>query len=481
MSTTAPKRPRVASVVTDLTDDDPAAPPPRVLLYQNPIRIHGQWFIPTAAEASVTRHFNTYVPASPLLTQVILLFYEIVPLAFAQEFVHLAHLSITIHCVCHSVRTMEACRGMEAELMLALAGSAGGMDLKLMCRVHPLPNILSPFGAFHPKLIIARYATRGCRVTVHTSNIEPHNLYYQSELAWSQDFPLLLVKSPPRNDFGQILADVLRTAGLHGFANEILAEYDFSTAEACLVFSKPIKLKGEHKDYGLGRLRALLRKWPSPLPVVAQSSSVGSQKSALERENTWLQAELCTASVGSSSRLKILAITRAEVATMRAATENDHHGTTTFFSLLKVPVPFPREDMWKWTPAPLWLESRAFAEPHCKTLVQYDPATPGEIKWVVVGSHNHTKAAWGRFTSPKALVLDILSFEVSVFLHPEVINSAGNRRFNVETGEWVQVSKVTKLVLGPSAAGEEEGLCPLPFRVPGTPYASDDVPWVIEG
>lgn len=123
--------------------------------------------------------------------------------------------------------------------------------------------------------------------------------------------------------------------------------------------------------------------------------------------------------------------------------------------------PFIRARLHRWGSDSL----RAIAMPHIKTYVRYDRASLA-IRYLVMGSHNLSKAAWGE--DLKNGKYQIRSYELSVVLQASVL--AKREPCTTSRFAWRRCEK------SDTALRVEQ----LPYSLRPTPYTAADEPWAVD-
>eukprot|EP00927_Polykrikos_kofoidii_P065749 TRINITY_DN61465_c0_g1_i1.p1 TRINITY_DN61465_c0_g1~~TRINITY_DN61465_c0_g1_i1.p1 ORF type:complete len:677 (-),score=82.12 TRINITY_DN61465_c0_g1_i1:179-2209(-) len=346
----------------------------------------------------------------------------------------------------------------------------------LETRVHAPPLPLD-WGTHHSKLAILFYPD-AIRVCVRTFNDIFCDFHHKSQAMYLQDFPCRSrpSQSPPAaveglcsdefgKDFALQLQRYLDRCG--GFDTACLSRYDFSTAAAALVASVPGYHRGRDlSDWGHMRLRELLSRHalqPATAiadafdeleeeAIVCQFSSVGSLSKrwvddfhlTLSTTRTPLSVPTppACASKGrrpekprlsdAARRLPPLRLVMPTVSQVRDSFEGWVAGVSLFAKQAQLRGDFA--PLWRrWGPADMRDTSRAAerardAMPHVKSYVRYvmprsgdDCGTPA-LLWIVVGSHNFSKAAWGELQKG-GTQLCIRSYELGVALFPNRLDA----------------------------------------------------------
>ena len=140
--------------------------------------------------------------------------------------------------------------------------------------------------------------------------------------------------------------------------------------------------------------------------------------------------------------------------------------------------------------------------PHIKSYCRYQGQ---RLAWLLTGSHNTSKAAWGNLESlgPGASQLRLWHFELSVLLLPRLeaaYRRHPHRAFSCTAGwaepgpcvasgrlgwqQEVEFWTVAQQLEGGSQQGQQAGglrlHLPLPYRLPPTRYTAEDRPWAVD-
>lgn len=139
--------------------------------------------------------------------------------------------------------------------------------------------------------------------------------------------------------------------------------------------------------------------------------------------------------------------------------------------------------------------------PHIKTYTRYRGQ---DLAWVILTSHNLSKAAWGSLQK-QGTQLMIRSYEMGVLFGPSTENlfrSSPHRFFSCTDIRPDESSEIAQRSSSPERGHSEEASpgfkrfhgyeqdehdaphClpefPLPYRTPPRPYESDDIPWMVD-
>lgn len=149
---------------------------------------------------------------------------------------------------------------------------------------------------------------------------------------------------------------------------------------------------------------------------------------------------------------------------------------------------------------------RQYAMPHIKTYARYQGS---DLAWVLLASHNLSKAAWGSLQK-KETQLMIRSYEMGVLFVPSAEQSFRSSTYcgfsctdenrldrslstpspltSSEGMTQVKLAKKGKYkCLGgtqdgedPPSTSEDEVVFPLPYPLPAQPYSKEDIPWIVD-
>ena len=305
-----------------------------------------------------------------------------------------------------------------------------GLDLNKITIHAPL---VQNYGTHHSKFVILflndnEGCRLGMRLIITSANFIQADLEAKTQSIWWQDFPALPPdhgSSGQLDGFGKDLSQYLSCTGVDKALidpaldlHRMIISHDFSSSRAHLIPSAP----GWHIDYnswGHMKLRRLLQSLPPPSGqgrIVLQYTSIG------KTDENWLFNEFGSSlggsqpsssiRSGSTSRplIKIIWPTYVQV-------RDSHRGWAAGSS-----IPGSSENINRPFLLPLYAKwdghdvGRSDVMPHMKSYACFDP--DGHVNWVVTGSHNLSKVAWGHLS--KENKLGIQSYELSVLLLPEL-------------------------------------------------------------
>ncbi|CAD0106213.1 unnamed protein product [Aureobasidium uvarum] len=116
---------------------------------------------------------------------------------------------------------------------------------------------------------------------------------------------------------------------------------------------------------------------------------------------------------------------------------------------------------------------RRRAAPHIKTFIRFSDTDCNKIDWTLVTSANMSKQAWGEMANKNGEV-SISSFEIGVLVCPQWLVGEG------EKAAMVPVFKTDKPEVDASEGVDKVIGIRMPYDLPVTPYAEDEVPWCAE-
>lgn len=149
---------------------------------------------------------------------------------------------------------------------------------------------------------------------------------------------------------------------------------------------------------------------------------------------------------------------------------------------------------------------RQYVMPHIKTYARYQGT---DLAWVLLASHNLSKAAWGTLQK-KETQLMVRSYEMGVLFVPSAEQAFRNSRYygfscTDESHMDSSLSSASQLIpsggraltngtntgkykcFGSASADEhstsksdEEVVFPLPYPLPSQAYSKEDIPWMVD-
>lgn len=379
-----------------------------------------------------------------------------------------------------------------------------------------------PYGTHHTKAFFLQYK-RGIRIIIHTANLLYCDVNNKSQSVFMQDFPL---KSDESNDFEcdfehQLLQYVERLElgdGLEREMKDIISMHDYRYARGRLVSSVPSKPWEFRKDavqYGQARMASILGEEEfdskyADAPIVAQFSSVGNISEKFMKEITQNFSSGQYSGLGSTRDTRPVAIHLVwpTVAEVRDSLEGWFGGGSVCGypnRLLKTVI---TERIHRWGGN---VTGRQRALPHMKTYLRYN-RDDQTIPWILLTSHNFSKAAWGEFVQSKkynSKLFRILSYEMGILLLPrlelayrnsphygfsctgtstDILKDSITKVDCVEYVPWKKDSIENECIVSDEKQPSKKILrvpITLPFELPPVPYPSDGcssyeaTPWTI--
>jgi tyrosyl-DNA phosphodiesterase-1 len=305
------------------------------------------------------------------------------------------------------------------------------LDLRKIT-IHAPP--VKDYGTHHSKFILLFYSDQegkgiGMRVIISSANFIRPDLEGKTQSIWYQDFPPALNPTNSNVDggFGADLDRYLSRTGLQNLpgldpsldVSRMILSNDFSSARAHLIGSVP----GWHEGDQWGHLK--LRKHLQSLQSAQGDGSQGQGRIVLQYTSigrldaNWLFKEIGLSLSGGlqhyssnlSSTFRLIWPTFIQV---RESFRGWASGSSIPGSLENITRDFLRPLYSKWDGHQL---GRADVMPHMKSYAKFSP-NGQQIDWIVTGSHNLSKVAWGMMS--KEGKLGMQSFELSVLLHPSL-------------------------------------------------------------
>ncbi len=323
-------------------------------------------------------------------------------------------------------------------------------------------------GTMHHAKGFILFCPASVRVIVSTANLSSGDCFGPlSNAWWYQDFPLKKKpgsardgEPPPKSEFEyallMYLESVLASAKKRpndsasvqaclakmgeckkGLLFE-LARYDFSGALARLLVSIPRK-----PGTGAAMLQRVMEpiENKSALPLVMQSSSIGSQG----KGNDFIVRVLATA-MGQPQRGKVSVVWPLESYCTEVHGKMGVHPCSLGVELAEVPE--LRSQFKRWIPD----DSRGRTTPHQKTYCGHNPRDPRTLVWCILSSANMSQAAWGSGTSPPS------NYELGVYFGPGLEATEG------------------KVFVTRASGADNEIVLPLGYQIDAPAYETSDVP-----
>ncbi|OMH84334.1 Tyrosyl-DNA phosphodiesterase 1 [Zancudomyces culisetae] len=306
------------------------------------------------------------------------------------------------------------------------------------------PQTKSRFGIFHPKIMVLWFETF-VRIVISSANLIALDWEVMQNILFVQDFPLLTEKTEKKDvsEFGCDIIQFFEAIKVPEQVLEAIEKIDFSTAKYRALASIPGKFPINEAKYGyLGLSKALSEKNFSGEVEYAftHCSSVGFI------DNEWYM-ELCS-KLFSGFAFKILYPTTNMVSDSLLGEESV---CSLFFSKhAYLNRNFPKKILYSYK------ATSKGALSHCKLLFcRFKGQNKG---WLYLGSHNMSKAAWGKSTRGSLSQFEIGNTEIGALLPVTYIE---NKPYLAE--DFVKFEALSEI--------------PLPFELDFKPYSTADVPW----
>lgn len=339
-----------------------------------------------------------------------------------------------------------------------------------------------PYGVHHSKMFLVGFSDGTLRVVIHTANLRPSDIHLKAQGAYIQDFPLKSGNSSEdeqnseyENNLTSYLQSYRHQSNLCAttlLPQETLVQRihrsDFRSASVRLIPSIP----GYHRlDARLGHLelKRCIKSYASPVDrntrIVCQFSSIGS---LTEKYLSELQESMSAKGTKYPTRSNLeLSLVYPTVQEIRASVQGYQGGGSVPGTMKNVTKPFLRRLFCRWaSPSslsnPIWKSRNV---PHIKTY--YQTSSDNEsMSWLVLSSHNLSKAAWGDAINSKwgGRRLFIRHWELGVFLSPKLIGA----------------DRLIPWSLSATAKKPGDASVPLPFYLHPESYQADDQPWAVD-
>ncbi|KAJ3211860.1 tyrosyl-DNA phosphodiesterase 1 [Entophlyctis luteolus] len=396
-----------------------------------------------------------------------------------------------------------------SEIVFVVHRNPALSSLKALPRTRFIFPRVEQFGTHHSKMMILFYADTRAHIVIHTANLVERDWGQKSQMCWvssllqhkeiSKDNPQ---KRSPSTSNPQFEQDFMAYLGAYGKELEPLRkrlqEFDLTQERAQIIASVPGRHKGPtdlckwgHKKLGQTLAKTIVRDDSetkgSQMTVVCQFSSIGS----LGKDDSWLIGEfanslcphrlgrgLLTANQknGSAGRMKI-ALIYPTWTQVRDSLQGWSAGNS---------IPFSNDNWLKQKDymRPLlrkWVSKNAgreFAMPHVKTFALLNEQTK-DISWILVTSHNLSKAAWGSLQL-KGTQLFIRSYEIGVLLAPDYFKTEKIQNVTLKCFTAREMAEIVgDLAVDKDDSPNLDIVVPvrLPYDLPLTPYNSADDPW----
>ncbi len=330
-------------------------------------------------------------------------------------------------------------------------------------------------------------------VSIHTANCGSAAGSDLTQGLWTQSFPRKAAGAAASSDFEAQLVGYLACTqwpgggtlpGSEAVTAQSLRAFDFSGARAALVTSVPGRHQGDAlRAYGHMRVRALLEAESFDASLIG--SDIVLQYAAIASvTRRWMQEMLASFGAGrgddaAATPLGVPPVVEAPgqprahvvwptIQEIQRSAGGWGTGGALPASATHLADPLLRCRLARWSgvPGAEGAEGRARYPPHVKSFWRVDAATGG-LAYVLLASHNGSRAAWGALEKPHAPQLHIKSYEVGVLLLPRL---AGVRRLVTTSG-------------GGRAGLTSDGATlalRAPFPLPPVRYGADDTPWSMD-
>ncbi|KAM9897758.1 hypothetical protein OXX79_006694 [Metschnikowia pulcherrima] len=359
----------------------------------------------------------------------------------------------------------------------------------------PLPN---RFASHHTKMMVNVFENGDAEVIIMTSNLTPLDICGLTQAVWRSG---KLKKGPTTTTSGKRFRfDLLRYLARYGLSVtkkliSVVEKYDFSSVDVELVASAPgihdVHVSTSNELYGYAKLRQVLERNGLLISatrlrhnILAQVTSIAypytSQKGHVSSVFSHILCPLMfenwrkDLSPGAQSfenhqkvfnySPRLIFPTKSDVAKSNlgqvsgAALHFKYEDSTIHRAQYEQTI---KKYLCKWATSGN-VTGREKLTPHVKYYACDNGDDWQSLKWVMVGSHNLSKQAWG-YPKPKTngSKMDIASYELSVLI-PQ-----GAR-------------KLTPVYGADTLSDEKCTPVRFPFVVPPTPYEADDLPWCMD-
>jgi len=383
------------------------------------------------------------------------------------------------------------------------SATAGAVDLRELRPSDP-PGKTNPlkfkirFGVHHSKFFLIGFPGDILRVVIHTANLRYSDIHLKAQALFYQDFSKKTVQHGCSTPFERDLVSYLETYNYGARRRwscaeektitlvECVKRYDFATARVQLVSStpgyhalrgEPANLRGYLKARHAIHQHCKSQENLSSSPIVCQFSSMGSLSEkylrdfhhALDVKSALVETpKLQSSFLGQKPMKQKLKLVFPTVEEVRVSVEGYRGGES---------VPVPKKNLQKPCLAGLFHHWSSPTDernpllkpnnvPHIKTYYQSTTeAGMRSFAWLIVSSHNLSKAAWGEVQYSKfhgEQRLFARHWELGVFLSPSLLDCN---------------SMVTWDQMKPH--DESQALIPLPYSLDSAAYGNDDVPWAV--
>lgn len=370
-----------------------------------------------------------------------------------------------------------------------------------------IADIPNRFGTHHTKMMINFYDDNEyVQVVIMTCNYTKLDLGGLTQMLWkSEKMHLGETSTESGKRFQVDLINYLKRYNkqkLTRLAQELLA-YDFLSVKVELLASTPgtydlSKMTNDSEIYGYGKLYQILKRndllvsdYSKTHNLLSQVTSITYPFAVKNRDTSSVFTHLLCPLIfsgndefkvlepGTSSSRKhqsihnyhphIIFPTAKEVASSNVGFgagqaihfnySSSHTHTNQYNQNIK---PYLRK--WSNFPQSKIVTGRESVMPHVKLMICDNGDNWSSFKWVVMGSHNLSKQAWGSAKGSKFLtnspnMYDVASYELSVVVIPE----PGKRLVPLYATDSTQDSELIPIRM--------------PFMLPPKHYGKDDQPW----
>ncbi|XP_037921101.1 probable tyrosyl-DNA phosphodiesterase isoform X2 [Hermetia illucens] len=325
----------------------------------------------------------------------------------------------------------------------------------------------------HTKMMLLGYKDGSMRVVVSTANLYWEDWHNRTQGLWISR----TLKPLPEN------AATDNGESPTGFRNDLilyLIQYkisrlqpwikrirktDFSSVNVFLVASIPGKFHEtrQRDSWGHTRLGSLLSKHCPQIdetcPVIAQSSSMGNMGRTVQN---WIYNDFVSSASRDMGRVGIRRLPPFQmIYPSLENVKNSHDGMLgadclSYTKKNNEKQPWLKAYLYQWKAKG---RHREHAMPHIKTYFRYSERG---LHWFVLTSSNLSRSAWGAFYRQvrTGLELSIYNYEAGVLFLPKFV--------------------IGKDVFPLDKAKDGDPPFPMPHDLPPTPYAPEDIPFVID-
>lgn len=286
-----------------------------------------------------------------------------------------------------------------------------------------------PYGTHHTKAFFLQYK-KGIRIIIHTANLMYCDVNNKSQSVFMQDFPLKELGDAVVSDFeAQLVQYIGRLELGHNLREKIknmISMHDYRYARGHIVSSVPSKPYEFEtcNQYGHVRVASILKNEVfdaayAQAPIIAQFSSIGNISGKFMKEMTTSFSAGHFVEHTPPPPVQLIWPTVAEV---RDSLEGFFGGGSLCGYPNRFQKAFVMEKIHRWGGQ---AAGRQRALPHMKTYLRYIQEQEGRTKipWVLLASHNFSKAAWGEVVQSKKYntkLFRILSYEMGILLVPRL-------------------------------------------------------------